>query len=167
MGLKQKIVSELRLFFIYAAFLTLFFCSLTTYRRLILSEYSISYLHYGSGVIQALIISKIILLGETFQLGEKYASKPLIVPTIYKSVIFSVLVLVFTVVEHFVIGSLHGVPPAHVYEELMNKNIDEILAKILVVFSVFIVFFAFLETGRVFGEDKLMKLFMHKNKKSD
>ena len=43
---KQKIAQEIRLFAIYATFLTLFLCSLTTYKRLILGEYSIAYLHY-------------------------------------------------------------------------------------------------------------------------
>jgi hypothetical protein len=41
--LKQKILHEVRLYFLYASFLTLFFFSMTTYRKLILGEYSINY----------------------------------------------------------------------------------------------------------------------------
>ena len=64
--IKQKFLHEMQLYFCYALFLSLFFISLTIYRRLILGEYRIDYLHYGSGVIQALILAKVVLIGKVF-----------------------------------------------------------------------------------------------------
>jgi hypothetical protein len=165
--IKQKITDEFYRFLIYFSFLAIFFCSLTTYRRLILGEYSINYLHYGYGLLHALIISKIILIGESLKLGGKFENKPLIIPTLYKTIIFSVLVLIFTVLEHFVTGFFEGIRFEKVYEDFLNKGFDEIFAKILVVFSVFILFFAFLETAYVLGEHRLIKLFFGTKKDSD
>ncbi len=164
---KQKIVHELYLFFIYAAFLTLFFCSLSTYRRLILGEYSISYLHYGYGLVQGLVLSKIILIGEVLKLGEKYAHKSLIIPTLYKTVIFTFFALAFIVLEHFVTGYIHGLNSAKIYQEFIDKGLDEALARILVIFIVFILFFAFIETARVMGEGKFINLFFKRKTKDD
>src|SRR5690242_11434243 len=109
--LKEKMLHELQKFALYFIFLAFFFSALTAYQRLILGEYSISYLHYGYGLIEALILSKIILIGEGLGLGEKYGSKPLIIPTLYKTIIFSFLVMIFSIAEHFITGFMRGVDP--------------------------------------------------------
>lgn len=157
--LKNKIIHELGVFLFYALFLMFFFCSLSTYRRLILEEYTISYLHYGYGVVEALIISKIIVVGKHFRLGERLKDKPLIIPTLYKTFAFSILVLLFTVCEHFISGYLHGKTVSVVYQEILSKGLDEIFSKVLVVFVVFTLLFALEETSRVLGENKLLRLF--------
>jgi hypothetical protein len=134
------------------------------YRRLILGEYSISYFHYGYGIFQALILAKLILIGESLRLGEKYENHPLIIPTLYKTVVFSFFVLLFSMFEHFVEGFIHGTGFSEIYHEFMSKSKDEVLARVLVVFFVFILFFAFLETARVLGEGKLIDLFIRRKK---
>lgn len=161
-NLKQKVVNEMRLFLIYSLILTLFLWALRAYQSLILGEYSISYVHYGYAFVEALILSKIILLGQNLQMGERFSEKPLIFITLYKTVIFCLYVLVFTVLEHFVVGFLHGNTFEKVYQELLSKGKDEILAKMLVMFCFFVIFFAFLETGRVLGTDRLVDLFIRK-----
>lgn len=158
---KQKIVNELFLMSIYFTFLSLFFCALTTYQRLILDEYSISYLHYGYGLIQALILSKIILIGKSLRLGERFIDKPLIIPTLYKAFIFSILALFFIILEHFITGYFEGISVAKVYQRFADKAFDIVLAKAVVVFLVFILFFAFLQIGSLIGENKLFKLFFY------
>ena len=160
--IKHKIIHEMRLFLLYSLFLILFFCSLTTYQRLLLGEYSIGYIHYSYSVIQALVLAKIIVLGENFRIGEKWEDKPLIFPTLYKTVCFSFLTLIFTVLEAFVMGFFRGTDPEKVYQELMDNRMDAVLAKVCIVFFVFILFFAFTETSRVLGEGKLFNLFFRK-----
>jgi hypothetical protein len=165
--IKQKLARELWRFLIYFSFLAVFFCSLTTYKRLILGEYSIDYLHYGYGLIYALILSKVIMLGESLGLGKTFENKPLIITVLYKTVVFSLFVFIFSVIEHFLTGFFRGRGFAEVYQEFMDKSLDEILAKILVVFCVFVLFFAFLEIAYLIGEDKLLKLFFSKTARKD
>lgn len=164
--IKQKIKNELFLMMIYFLFLSFFFCSLTAYERLILGEYSISYLHYGYGLLQALILSKIILIGESLGLGEKFKDRPLIIPTLYKAIIFSLFTLFFMVLEHFITGFLRDISFAELYQKLVNKSLDVLLAKALVMFIVFIPFFAFLQIGNFMGENKLIKLFFFRKANS-
>jgi hypothetical protein len=158
----SKIKVELYRFLIYASFLSLIFCALSTYKRLILGEYSISYLHYGYGLIQGLILAKIIVIGEMFRLGERFATKPLIIPTLYKTLIFTIFVFFFALFEHFFTGYLKGKSSLQIYEEFLNHGLDEILAKALLLFFVFILFFAFLEISNWLGGNKLIKLFFSK-----
>lgn len=164
-NLKQRMLHELKVYWVYVAFFSLFFCAFTWYRLLILDEYAHGYVRFSYNVFQAMILSKIIMLGQAFGLGnERFADKPLIVPTLYRTVLFTFLVLVMTVLEHFLIGYFHGKSFATVTQTLLESGIYEILSRLLVMFFVFVLFFAFLEIDKVVGEEKLIDLFFKKRK---
>jgi hypothetical protein len=161
--LKQKIAHEMGLLIIYTIYLTFFFWSFRLYHRLILDEYAISYVRYGYSFVEALILAKIILLGQMFNLGEKrFTKKPLIYPILYKTVVFCIFVFIFTVLEHFVIGMIEGNDFSKIYSKLLSIGIYEIYAEMLIMFFVFVFFFAFLEIGRFLGEGKLIALLFFK-----
>ena len=162
---KQHIAHEFRLFIFNALFLSIFFTTFTAYRRLILGEYAISYVHYGYGIAESLILSKIILLGQHFKLGERFGNQPLIIPTLYKTLVFGIFVLFFSVLEIFVVGLIHGKHLLSIYQEITYTSVNEIIAKVLVMSLVLALFFAFLEIGRSLGSDNLYNLFFHKRKK--
>jgi hypothetical protein len=94
-GLRKKALEELQAFWIIALYLWLFLGMLTVYRRLILAELGVTYLHYGIALIEALIIAKVVLVGRIFGLGSRFDDKPLFVSVIYKSGAFGALVLLF------------------------------------------------------------------------
>jgi hypothetical protein len=155
----QKFVIEMRKFAVVASFLFFFFGAFITYRRLILSQYQIDYFQYGYALIQALVLGKVVLLGEIFHLGDRFHGKPLIVPTLYKTFSFSILVLAFAVLEHFVKGFIHGENAGAIVGDLASKTGADIMAKVLVMFIAFIPLFAISEIGNLLGEGKLFKLF--------
>ena len=158
----QRIVVEMRKFALVALFLFFFFGAFATYRRLILSEYKIDYFQYGYALIEALVLGKVILLGEIFHLGDRFHDKPLIFPTLYRTISFSILVLVFAVLEHFVKGLIHRENIAAILADLAAKDGADIAAKILVMFIAFIPMFAIWEIANLFGENKLFELFFER-----
>ena len=161
-GWKSKAIHEMVEYYIIFMYLAVFFGLFTWYRRLVLAEYQISYLHYGISVIQALVLAKVILVGRALHLGQRLKDHPLIVPTVYKAIVFSIFVAIFGVVEHTTIGLLHGEGIAGGFEELMRAGKDELLARCMIMFVAFIPFFAFEELERVLGEGKLSKLFFRR-----
>ena len=161
-GFKARFTREMKRYFLYVLFLTIFFCAFSTYKRLILGMYAIDYIHYGYSFFESLILAKIILLGQMFGLGERFHDKPLIYPTLYKTIVFSFFVMIFSVLERFVTGFIKGNSAFEVFQEVMSKGLDEILASVLIMFYMFILFFAFLEISRVLGKDKLFNLFFKK-----
>lgn len=165
--LKQRVLHETRRLLVYTVFFTLFFWAFATYRRLILGHYNISYIHYGYSLVEALILSKIIILGQILGIGERFENKPLIIPTLYKTFIFSIFVMAFDALEHFVIGAIHHQAFEKLYAEFMDKGIDLLRARILVMLFVFILFFAFLEIDRYMGNNKLVNLFLYGKKNGD
>ncbi len=161
-GWKQKAVHEITEYLINFIYLAGFFGLFTWYRRLILAEYQIAYLNYSFSVIQALVLAKIIMIGDILRLGRRLQGRPLIFPTLYNTVVFSVWVWLFHVLEYMVGGLLRGKGLIGGIEEITSRGKYELLARCMVVFFAFIPFFAFRELGRVLGEGKLRKLFFQR-----
>jgi len=153
---KQKIIHELSEVGWVSLYLAVFFCALSTYSMLMLRELNVtnSYFRYGFALINALVIAKIILIGEYARLGRGQENKPLIISVLWKPFLFGLLVAAF-----------------HVFEEAFKRlalrepirmRVDEVLVRNLVVFSFLIPFFAFWELRRVLGEGKLFDLFFRR-----
>jgi len=155
----EKVVEEFYAFLLYTLFLTLFFWAFATYRHLIVEEYTFSYIEYGYIFVESMVIAKVIMIGNIIGLGHRFLNLPLIIPTFYKTVVFSLFAILFNAAEHFVLGYFNGKKMSQVYQTFLSKGLDEILASGLVLFFVFFLLFAFLETGRALGEKKLLKLF--------
>jgi hypothetical protein len=154
---KQKAEHELKDFAWISLYLGFFFCALTTYAMLLLRKYNISFLNYTFAIINALIVAKIILIGEWARLGKKIETKPLYLAVLYKSFVFGLLVFVFHFVEEFIKRLIHGLPAGTVVHDI---DIDDLIGKSIVIFCAFIPLFAFRELGRVIGENKLHALFL-------
>jgi hypothetical protein len=158
--LTEKVRSEFIEYAINVVYLTLVFAAFTQYRRFLLAEYSITYTNYWVGLIGALVLGKVIMIGSVFRLGRWLEDKPLIVPTIYKAFLFCGFILVFRVVEYAIKGLLHGDALADALVEFFaQKGVDDVLANSLVVLVALIPFFAVKELGRVLGRERVAALF--------
>jgi len=161
-GLKEKMTREVKELLAVFVYLAVFFCAFTTYRLLVMKEMGLSYFHYGFALAKALVSAKVILLGQCLRFVRAFDDRPLIVPALYKAILFSLFVLVFEVLEHVIGDILHGKDLLSTLQEMMRAGRDELLARILVMLVAFVPFFAFGEIGRVLGEGRLRELFLHK-----
>jgi hypothetical protein len=160
---KERIARELVNYWITFVYLAVFLGAFAWYRRFVLAEYQITYLHFGTAIIEALILAKVILIGDALGLGRGDENKPLIYPTLRKAVVFSCFVGVFAIVEHMVDGLIHGKGFAGGLAELWSEGKYEIFSRCLITFFAFIPFFAFRELGMLLGEGKLRALFFRGN----
>jgi hypothetical protein len=156
--LKAKAAEELRLLLVIFLYLAVFFGAFLTYRRLLLREVGVSYFHYGYALIEALIIAKVILIGKALGVGTKVTVRSFIFSVLRLSVVYGILVGIFSVLEHVIEGLVHGKTPAASFQELLGQGANELLAKALVMFVVFIPFFAFWEVARRLEGEKLSEL---------
>ena len=156
---KQIILHELAEYWGIVLYLFLFFGVFTTYRRLILAQYEISYEDYGIGLIKALVLAKIVLVAEHLGLGRGHQDKPLIVPTLYKAFLFTLCAALFTIIESMIRSLIHGSGLATAANEMMNRINYEWLAGLLVLFFTFIPFFALREFRQILGEGMIHRLF--------
>jgi len=162
-NLKAKILQGMTKYWIYVLYLTLVFAAFTQYRRLILADVGIIYGDYWVALIKAIIFAKVIMVGDALRLGRGLDEKPLIVPILVKTVVFTLLVTAFTFIEHAVRGLWDGKGFLGGLTDFLEKGHQEVLANALVVFAAFIPFFALRELVRVLdGEDRLLALFFRR-----
>jgi hypothetical protein len=159
-SLKQKLVHEIRQLLFIAAYLASFFLVFKLYTRLVLAEYGVDYFAYGLTLLKALALAKIILTAEALHLGERFRERPLIVPTVYNTVVFAAFALVFEILEHIILGRFHGKTASGVLTEILDKGWPHLASMTLVVFVAFLPFFAFRETDRALGGTKLRDMFI-------
>ncbi|MBK8120977.1 MAG: hypothetical protein IPK39_18760 [Sulfuritalea sp.] len=98
-GWKEKVFHEMVEYGINVIYLALVFSAFVSYRRLVLAAHDITYTNYGVALIEALILGKVIMIGAVFHPGRSLEQRPLIYPTLYKAVVFTFLVGVFTLIE--------------------------------------------------------------------
>ena len=157
--LKEKATEELKLYALLSAYLALFFGAFLAYRRLISRELGSSYFRYGSALIEALVIAKVILIGKAMGLGKPVHGRPLTLSVLRSSVVYGALVAAFAILEHVVEGLVHGKTLAGSLAAFTSEGVDEILGRTLIMFMAFLPLFAFWEVGRIVGGQKLFRLF--------
>jgi hypothetical protein len=151
-GWKQKVLHELKSYWLLVLYMAIFFGVFTTYRRLLLAHYGISYADYGISVIRALVLGKVVLVAEALRLGRRFDEKPLMVPTLYKTFLFVVCVALFDIAEGLILGLIHGLGPMGAVDEVMSRFNYEWLSRALVIFFAFIPLFGVRELRRVLGK---------------
>jgi hypothetical protein len=166
-GIKAKVASETRDMLILSAYLALLFCTFRTYRALVSAEYHVNYFHYGVSVFEALVLAKVILIGRFLRIGEKFGGgRPLIVPTIYKTLTFGIFVLAFAVLEDVIDGLWHRESAHAIIRKIVVVGPWEILARVVIVLTALVPLFAAEEIGRVLGEGRLFGLFFKRRPES-
>lgn len=158
-GLKQKAMHEFAEFvgiFVYLAF---FFGAVMTYRMLLLNDFRDSYINYSFSVINALVIAKVILIGEYTRLGKGIEDQPLLLSSLYKALLFGLLTFAFHFLEDGIKRVLHG---QNIAAAFLDIHLKLVLAHSIVVFCTFIPLFGFRELRRVLGENKFNDLFFHR-----
>jgi H+/gluconate symporter-like permease len=156
LDIKQKAIHEGQEFAGISLYLAFFFCAVVAYSTVLLGKFQVSYFSYGSALINALVIAKVILIGEYAHLGKKQEGRPLVLSALYKAFLFTLLVFGFHVVEEVIKQLAHGDTIASALHEI---RLDTLICRNLIVFSTFIPLFAFRELQRVLGEDNFRSLF--------
>ena len=144
------------------AFLSIFLVAFAWYRRLLLASYDIQYIGYWAPLFEAAILAKVIMIGDLLRIGRRFQNKPLFAITIYRSLIFSIFVVLFSYSEHIVSALIHGKTVTDGINEIADKGIDGILAWCIMIFAAFIPFFALKEIEREFGVKKIRGMFFSK-----
>ena len=158
-SLKQRVVHEFKEVVILTVYLSFFFLALATYSRFLLGQFHISYFAYGTALINALVIAKVILIGEALHAGTRYEGKAaLLHSAIWKAFVFGFLVFAFHILEEMIKNLIHGKAAMAAFHEI---HLEVLLSRTVVIFLTFIPLFLFRELRRVIGEEKFMTLVLN------
>jgi hypothetical protein len=166
--LKERAIEEFKEFWILSLYLFIFLGAFTLYRRMVLAEFGVTYLHYGIALIEALVIAKVVLIGRAIGLDRlcERGGGPLIIPVVLKSAIFALLATLFAVLENVVEGLIRKKDWASIASNGFGIGSLELFARVVMLFVSFIPFFAFWEIGQFLGRHKLIEMFFSRRRPS-
>lgn len=159
---KDKLKHEFIEYWINVIYLAIFFSVFILYRRLILAHYEVYLDDYFMGAIKALVFAKVIMIGSFLRIGKGFENKPLIIPIVYKSFMFTIFLAIFDIVEVYIRELIRLESFSVAADELANHFNNIWLGGVLVVFICFIPFFAMKELSRALGPEKIQNLFFKK-----
>ena len=160
----EKVGNELREFFILAGYLYVCFTALAFLKASILRAENIDFAPWAFAAIKAAVTAKFMLVGRALRLGEGYRAYPLIVPTLYKSLLFVALVAVLNVLEEIAIGYFHGRAVADSLAELGGGTLAQATATIIILLLIFVPYFAFRSLGDIIGDRILVRLYFERRR---
>jgi len=154
-GAKKKAMHELVEFIGLSIYLAFFFCALATYSALLLHEYHVQYFMYSVALINAVVIAKVILIGEYAHLGRRSEKYSIVAAALAKAFLYSLLVLAFHFLEEAIKRIIHGEPFGTAFHDMHPA---ELLGRSVLVFCTFVPLFAFREIRTALGESEFQNL---------
>lgn len=164
--LKRVLAEEAKQFLGIFIYLAIVFGMFVLHEWLVLSKEHIGYRFYGVAFINALIMGKIFLVAETLHFGEQFRGKPLVIPIVYKSVAFSILLVVAYIVEESVVGLFHGESLMDAIPKMGDGTIKGWFFVAVIMTFALMPFFAYRELSRAIGESELRGLLFGRGPKS-
>jgi hypothetical protein len=80
-------------------------------------------------------------------------------PTLYRSFAFLILLIVLNVIEEAVVGLIHGHTVRESLAEIAGGTWEQIVATSVILFLILIPYFAFRALGDIIGEATLVQLY--------
>jgi hypothetical protein len=110
--------------------------------------------------VNALIMAKVLLIGEDLHLWDRFRDKPLLYSIFYKCFVFTIFFIGVHILERVIVGVWSGRTIAQSFPDIGRGSLSEILSLGATVFVSLIPFFAFREISRVIGPGELWSLLL-------
>jgi hypothetical protein len=157
--LKQKLLRGMAEFLVIVLYLFVVLALFDIYRWVILEQQRLELLPVGLALVNALALGKVILIGQELHLADRFRDSPLIYPTLLKSLVYTVLLTCFKLLEGAGVALYRHKPVSQDIVAFAGGSWRGVLALAGLLFVVLIPFFAFTELRRVFGEDRIIGAF--------
>jgi hypothetical protein len=157
-SLKERAFEEFKRFVAIFLYLWVVFGLLSIHKSLVLSQVHLDYVEHTFAIINALVFAKVLLVGEHLHLGRRFEGKPLIYPILHKSLVFSVVLIAFHLIESIAVGAWHGHTIADSVPPFLGWDPKGLLAVGITCFVLLLPFFGFREIARVMGHAEMRAL---------
>ena len=157
-NLPHKIYHQVTQFLLIAVYLFVVFLILALHESVVAAKNHLEYHFYGFAIINALILGKVMLVADELHFANWFRNSPLVYPILCKSVAFTILFLVFDIVEEVLVGVFKGKTIAESFPNIGGGSPIGIFFMTVIIAVLLIPFFAFREIGQVIGERELHSL---------
>ena len=161
---KSIVIREIKEVFAISLFFFVCFTIFVLMKKLILAEYHIEYNGFIRAAVGALILAKVVLIFDKLSVTKQVDHMPNIFRVGFRSLIYLTGYILFTFLEHAVIGLFNGAGIIESFgHNLENLSSDHGDAKLIILFISFVIFNAFWVIRAHVGPDRLYRLFFNKD----
>lgn len=164
--LKAQAVNEMRRFMVLFVYLWILFGLFVLNERIILRQQGIGFSAQGFAVINAFVLAKVMLVAESLNLGRWLDKRPLIYPILHDSILFTVLFIIFHVIERVVVGLFSGATIAKSIPAIGGGGVVGLICVAVICFFGLIPFFAFRNIDRALGSGFMHELLFGTSRKA-
>jgi hypothetical protein len=165
-GLEARALHELKKYAVITLYLWVLFVLFASYKRMLLQENGISLWNQSFAIVNALIFGKVILIAGALDLGRSLKEQALVWIVLGKSLMFSIVLILFHIVEEAIRAWFKGLPLSTSVEDFGGGTWLGLLTYAAIFFVALIPFFAFQEVAEVVGSAPLRDLFLSRDRKA-
>jgi hypothetical protein len=165
-SLEHRAVDELKRFAVISLYLWVLFVLFAAYKKMLLQENGVSLWHQGFAIVNALIFGKVVLIGQALNLGKNLRQQALILVVLGKSLLFTIVLLLFHVAEQGIRAWFKDLPLSTAVMDFGGGTWLGLLTYAAIFFVALIPFFAFQEVAEVIGGNALWDLLFTRDKKT-
>jgi hypothetical protein len=155
--LKALAIDETRKLIQIFLYLWILLSLFSLHKALIFNEDILTY-QQGFALINALALAKVVLIGQSLSLGDRFRGKPLVYSIMFQAAIFAITLLIFHIIEETLIGMWHGKTFVESIPAIGDGTLQAIIITVIIMFFALIPFFAFTELEQAIGRDILRQL---------
>jgi hypothetical protein len=158
--LRERAAHQVREFLVMFIYLWVLLTLFVINHSIVLAREAHNYQAHFFAFVNALVLAKVLLIGEDLHLGNKFRDAPLVYSILYKCLVFTIFFLCFHIVERVITGLWNGRTFDQSFSTIGGGSLKGILSLGATFFVALIPFFAFREIGRVIGESELWSLLL-------
>jgi hypothetical protein len=131
-------------------------------KRLFLADYLIQFTGFAIATTGAHIVGKVVLVADKMPFLRRFDYAPLAQPIIFKTVVYTVLVMMVRFLEAFIHYVFEGGAVGHggfIRDQLGSFSWDRFTATQLWIFVLFLVYVTGSELNQLFGDGELYRIF--------
>ncbi len=163
----RKLKHEFAEWTVMFLYLWVIFTLFVLHKSILLAEAHQDVWLHGFAIINALILSKVMLVGEGLRLARGGRDSRPILVVLKQSVVFALLFITFHVLETTIVGVAHGKTIAASVPQLAGGRLLEIIALGFIASVCLIPFFLVREVSRDLGEGRLWRLLVSRRGRND
>lgn len=156
----RRVKHEFTQYLIISVYLYICLGAIIFYKWSVLHSQGIAYDVFGLAAIKALIMAKFMLVGHAVRIGERTGRSALIYPTLYRSLLFTLMLLVLNAAEAVIRGLLHGQTVVASLAVLAGGTWFELLASCLLMWLILVPYFAVRTLDEHLGRGTLQRIFL-------
>lgn len=157
-GLKERALGELKTYIAVTLYLWVVLSLFALYKRALLNENGIDYWRQGYAIVNALILGKVLLIGEILKLGDQLRKRALVVVVLGRALLFTALLMLFHVAEEMIHAAIKGLPLGESILAMGGGSWSGMLVYAAIMFVMLIPLIAFRELSFVLGYDVMWTL---------